>query len=255
MAGAAAEQMQPATAPDAGEVRLREDLAAAFRWAARLDMHEGVANHFSAAVGDEGAFLINPAGRHFSRMRASDLLLLDAARPPAPGEGAPDPTAWCLHARLHGQEPRVRCVMHLHPPYATALASLADWRLADADQNACRFHGRVAYDEDFGGMLLEEEEAERQARILGGCKVLVMRGHGVLTAGESPAEAFDLMYYFERACRNQHLAMAAGRPLFAVPPDVAEKTARQWESYPGGSDRHFAALREILDEEEPEYRR
>src|SRR5260370_27630553 len=106
----------------------RIDLAAAFRWFARLNMHESVANHLSVAVSPDGAkFLINPRGRHFSRMSAGDLLLLDANDPTTlERTDAPDPTAWYLHARLHARLPQARCVMHLHPKYTTALACLAD---------------------------------------------------------------------------------------------------------------------------------
>lgn len=237
--------------PTAGQ--LRAELAAAFRIVARLDMHEGVANHFSVAVSEDGAeFLINPAGRHFASVRAGDLLLLNAVAPP-PAAGAPDPTAWCLHSYLHKHVSYARCIMHAHCQYATALASLADWRMQPIDQNSCRFFNRIAYDEHFGGMLLAEEEAARQAAALGGKKVLVMRGHGVMIAAASVAEAFDLMYYFERACRNQWLALSANRPLFIVDDATAEKTARQWEEYPN-QERHFDELCKILDKEEADYR-
>ena len=108
--------------------QLRVDLAAAFRLAAEMDWHEAVGNHFSLAVSADGKrFLLNPRGKHFSRIRASDLLLLDADdagtmdRP-----DAPDPSAWCIHGRIHASLPTARCVLHLHPPYGTALATLAD---------------------------------------------------------------------------------------------------------------------------------
>ncbi|MGI9297035.1 MAG: class II aldolase/adducin family protein, partial [Gammaproteobacteria bacterium] len=215
------------------ENKLRADLACAFRWAARLDLHEGVANHFSVAADESGArFLINPAGRHFSQICASELLLLNADETPPAGKNAPDPTAWCLHSFLHRNVSYARCILHSHAPFATALASLAEWRMSPTDQNSCRFYDRVSYDEHFGGMLLAEKEAARQARALDGKKVLVMRGHGVLTCAATVAEAFDLLYYFERACRNQHLAMSSGAPLFTVPPEIAAQTAQQWDEYP-----------------------
>ena len=108
--------------------RARIDLAAAFRWFARLGMHEAVANHLSVAVSADGSrFLMNPRGRHFSRVRASDLLLLDANdRATLTRPNAPDPTAWYIHGRLHALLPQARCVMHLHPKFATALDGLAD---------------------------------------------------------------------------------------------------------------------------------
>jgi ribulose-5-phosphate 4-epimerase/fuculose-1-phosphate aldolase len=86
---------------------LRQDLAAAFRWAARWNLHESIANHFSVATNDTGTqFLLNPVGSHFSRIRASDLLLVDVNQPESyQGRQAPDPTAWTLHAALHQQLP------------------------------------------------------------------------------------------------------------------------------------------------------
>ncbi|HVI91377.1 MAG TPA: class II aldolase/adducin family protein, partial [Dongiaceae bacterium] len=131
----------------------RIDLAATFRWFARLNMHESVANHFSLAVSADGSrFLMNPRGRHFSRIKASDLILLDArdattmSRP-----DAPDPTAWYIHGRLHALLPQARCVMHLHPKYATALAALEDNSMPPIDQNTMRFYQRIASDDAFGG--------------------------------------------------------------------------------------------------------
>ena len=240
--------MTATPSPRADESELRRDLAAALRWTARLDLHEGIANHFSAVI-DERAFLLNPGGRHFSRIRASELLRVDLE---IPQTDRADPTALCLHAGLHRRLPQARCVLHAHSTYATALASLADWRLQPIDQNACRFYNRVAYDDDFGGMLLADEEIDRVAAVLGDKSVLLMRGHGVMTVAASVGEAFDLLYYFERACRNQWLALASGMPPLQIAPAIAEKTARQWEQYPSVS-RHLAELREILEIEEPDF--
>jgi ribulose-5-phosphate 4-epimerase/fuculose-1-phosphate aldolase len=133
------------------ETRLRTDLAAAFRWAARLNLHESIANHFSVAVSDNGRqFLLNPVGKHFSRLRASDLLRLDVDDPTSQqGPQAPDPTAWHLHAELHQRLPQARCILHTHMRHATALACLQDFEFLMLDQNACRFHQRIAYDRDY----------------------------------------------------------------------------------------------------------
>ena len=110
----------------------RIDLAAAFRWTARLGLHEAVANHFSLAVSDDGRrFLMNPNQRHFANTRASDLLLLDADQPDVLQQpDAPDPTAWGLHGAIHRRVRHARCVMHVHSIYATVLASLAEWQQA-----------------------------------------------------------------------------------------------------------------------------
>lgn len=241
-----------------GEAQARADLAAAFRWTARLDWHESIANHFSVAISEDRCrFLMNPAGRHFSRVRSSELLLLDASTESLPeGPGAPDPTAWYLHALLHRRLPHARCILHTHMPHATALCCLKDFELLMLDQNACRFHGRVAYDRGYDGMALSAAEGERVAALLAdGKSVLMMGNHGVLVVGPSIAEAFDDLYYLERAARVQLLALATGLEPALIPAEVAAKACAQWFAYPGDYSRqHFDALREILDEEEPDYR-
>lgn len=232
----------------------RVQLACAFRWTARLNMHEGVANHFSLSVNDDGTrFLINPDGRHFSRMRASDLLLLDATdRTTLEHEDAPDPTAWGLHGALHRNCPGARCAMHVHPTYTTVLAGLADSTMPPIDQNCARFFNRVAVDADYGGLALEEE-AERCTRLLEDKRILLMGNHGVMVTAPDVAQAFDELYYFERAAQTLITAYMTGRPLRILPDDVAKRTARQWQEFPL-ADKHFRALQAILDEEEPDYR-
>ena len=239
------------------ESRTRIDLAAAFRWAARLGMHESIANHFSAAVSDDGArFLLNPVGSHFSRIRASDLLLLDAKDPHSvSGPNAPDPTAWYLHAQLHERLPQARCILHTHMPHATALCCLADFEFLMLDQNACRFHGRIAYDRDYAGMALDTSEGARVAGLLDGNKsVLFMGNHGVIVVAPSVAQAFDELYYLEKAAQLQVLALSTGRPLALIPEPVAALAGAQWNNYPTRfSELHFQALKDILDSQEPDY--
>jgi ribulose-5-phosphate 4-epimerase/fuculose-1-phosphate aldolase len=235
---------------------MRQDLAAAFRYFARLGMHESVANHFSLAVEPSGRyFLINPRGRHFSRMRASDLLLLDTEDASTlDGANAPDPTAWYIHSRIHANCPQARCIMHLHPRYATALASLKDSRMLPIDQNTMRFFGKLSIDEGFGGMGLSDDEGNRLAAALGDNNVLLMGNHGVLVAANSVAMALDEMYYFERACETLMIAYASGKPLRVVSDDVAAVTQQQWAEYGQLAIDHMAEVRAILDEEEPQYR-
>lgn len=235
---------------------MRQDLAASFRWFARLGMHESVANHFSLAVEPSGRFfLMNPRGKHFSRIKASDLILLDtedASTMERPD--APDPTAWHIHGRIHANCPQARCVMHLHPRYATALAALEDSSMPPIDQNTMRFYGQLAIDEGFGGMGLSDDEGDRLANILGDKTVLLMGNHGVLVAAETVAAALDEMYYFERACETLMIAYASGKPLRIVSDNVAAVTRQQWAEYGQLAIDHLAEVRAILDEQEPEYR-
>jgi ribulose-5-phosphate 4-epimerase/fuculose-1-phosphate aldolase len=238
------------------EGTVRRDLATAFRWAAKLGYHEACANHFSAAVGDTGStFLLNPRGRHFSRMRSSDLLLLDANEAGKRGvQPLADPTAWYLHAHLHQQVPRARVVLHTHMPYATTLCCLENFEFLMLDQNACRFHERIGYDRDYAGMALDDTEGERVASLLGDSKsVMFLGNHGVIVIGESVAEAFDELYYLEKAAQLQVLALSTGQPLALVPDDVAALACKQWLEYPDVAAYHFDELRSILDDTEPEY--
>lgn len=233
----------------------RQDLAAAFRWAARLNLHEANANHFSLAVSPDGSkFLMNPDGMHFSRIKASDLLLLDANDPETmKGAGAPDPTAWDIHSAMHRRHPHARCVIHLHPKSATVLACMKDPRIPPIDQNTMRFFERVALDQGFDGMGLGEE-AERMCGTLGNKSILLMGNHGVLVAAETVAKAFDEIYYFERACETYITALSTGKELAVVSDEVARKTAEQWANYPDFAAKHFRELRAILDEEGSNYR-
>ncbi len=250
-------RMDATTRPNFDFPEERVDMAAAFRWTARLGMNEAVANHFSLAVSDDGKkFLINPNQRHFSRIRASDLLLLDADDPEVLNRPeAPDPTAWGLHGSVHRLVPHARCVMHVHSIFATVLASLKDSRLPAIDQNTAMFFGRTVIDENYGGLAFEEE-GMRCAGMLRDPKaqVMIMGNHGVLVIGQTVAEAFNRLYYFERAAETYIRALQTGQPLRVLSDEIAESVAASMDVYPDMADRHLSDLKEILDEQEPAYR-
>ncbi|TPN03666.1 hypothetical protein FKO01_48335 [Mesorhizobium sp. B2-3-3] len=235
----------------------RVDLACAFRWTARLNMHEAVANHFSLAVNEDGTrFLMNPNQVHFSRIKASDLIEIDANNPDTlSGPAAPDPTAWGLHGAIHRNVPHARCVMHVHSIHATVLASLADSTLPPIDQNSAMFFNRHVVDAHYGGLAFEEE-GERCSQLLTDpkVKVMVMGNHGVLVIGDTVADAFNRMFYFERAAETYIKALWTGRPLRTLSDAIAEKAAAEMDDYPGQAERHLAELKAILDEQEPVYR-
>jgi ribulose-5-phosphate 4-epimerase/fuculose-1-phosphate aldolase len=242
--------------PNISHWQERVDMAAAFRWTARLNMHEGVANHFSLSVNDDGSqFLMNPNQVHFARVRASDLLFLDANDPETmEGPNAPDPTAWGLHGTLHRLCPHARCAMHVHSIHATVLASLADSTLYPVDQNCAMFFNRFVVDNEYGGLAFEEE-AQRCADLLQDpkVKVLIMGNHGVMVIGDTVADTFNRMFYFERAAETYIRALQTGQPLRVLSDEVAEKTAQEIESYPEQDQRHLAELKAILDEEGSNY--
>ena len=236
----------------------RVDLACALRWTARLNMHEAVANHFSLAVNADGTqFLINPNMMHFSRVKASDLVLVDANDPTTMERpDAPDPTAWGLLGGVHRLVPHARCVMHVHSVHATVLASLADSTLPPIDQNSAMFFRRHIVDGAYGGLAFEDE-GERCAKLFSDpkAKVMVMGNHGVLVIGDTVAETFDRLYYFERACETYIKALWTGRPLRVLSDAVAETVGRQMDDYPVASaERHLQQLKLILDEEGSSYR-
>lgn len=243
------------TMGNADERQLRVDLAAAFRLAARADWHEAVANHFSAAVSPDGKrFLVNPRWRHFSTIRASDLLLVDADDTETMNRpDAPDPSAWSIHSAIHRKVPHARVVLHLHPPYATTLATLKNPEIKPIDQVTARFHKRMAIDLSFGGIATEEAEGERIAATLGNHSTLMMGNHGVTTVARSVAEAFDAMYHLERAARTMVLAYSTGQPLAVMSDEIAEATAAEWDVYRDSQFSHFEQMKQILDREDPGY--
>ena len=240
------------------EQTARHDLTVAFRWAARLNMHEAVANHFSVAISDDGQkFLINPAGRHFSQMQMSDLVSLDASKPDFGISQSidVDPTAVNLHGQIHKLLPDAKVILHTHMPYTTALACLKDFEFLMLDQNACRFYQRFAYDRDYAGMALEVGEGERVAKVLGKSRnVLFLANHGVIVVGSSVASAFDELYYLEKAAQLQVLALSTNRKLELISNEIASMVCKQWLEYPNGAKLHFEALVQILEQENPEYK-
>ena len=239
----------------AAERQARIDLAAAFRLAERLDLHEGVCNHFSLMLPDGKRFLLNRYGLHWSEVSASNLLTVDAAGKVLEGEGEIEKTAFYIHSRIHLANPRAACVLHTHMPYATAITITEPGRLEMVEQNALRFHGDIAYDDTYNGLVVDQAEGDRLAGVLGSKRVMFLANHGVLVAGATVAEAFDSLYYLERAARVQVLARATGLKLRAVRPEVAAETYRMiLADTPQYAAAHFEALKRVLERDSPGYK-
>lgn len=239
---------------------LRTDLAAALRWAARLNLHEGVDNHFSIAVTDEHGqikgdrFLINPYGWHWSEITASSLVLCDADGNVLEGDNFVEDTAFYIHSRIHVNVAGANVVLHNHQPYTTALTLLEDGKLKMCEQNALSFHNRIAYDNAYNGLALDQNEGDRLAGLMGGATVLMMAGHGVTVVGPTMRDAFNDLYYLERAAMFQVLARSTGQPLMNISDEIASRTAQQQvESTRQVADRHFRAIKRMLAVQEPEY--
>ena len=235
----------------------RVDLAACFRTAAAMGLHEGVCNHLSFMVpGRNDVFLVNPDGWSFAEVTASRLLICDFNRQVIAGDGVPEDTAFYIHARLHMRMPRARAAFHTHMPNATSLTMLDGPPLLFAGQSSLKFYGRVAVDDEYGGLALDEAEGDRIAATIGDADILFMRHHGVLVVGPTIAKAWDDLYYLERAAEVQRLAGASGRPVRPIPTELAERTAEQMR-HEGGRDSpalHLASIKRQLDATAPEYR-
>lgn len=243
---------------DDKEQMLRTDLAAAFQLAVKYDLHEGIANHFSAVLPDGEHFLVNPFGLHFAEMTASNLIVCDFNGRVIRGDGEPAASAHHIHAPIHRLVPRAKVLLHTHQPYATALTMLGRGRLEWALHSSCRFFGRVAYDTDYDGVALEDAVGERMARILGDAEVMFLGNHGVITAAPTVAQAWDDLYFLERSARTQILAMSTGQALEYLEPKLVEQVAAQTrhERFDlGYIERHFAAQKRLLDVAGGAYRR
>ena len=229
--------------------RDREDLASAIRLAAHFDLHEGICNHFSVQCdGPDELYLINAYGWHWSEVTPERLLLIDGDGNVIEGDGEVEASARYIHVSSHRANPRHKAILHVHMPYATSLSMLKGGRLLMAHQTACRFHGRIGYEDEFGGIAITEEEGERIAREAKAnphIDTMFLANHGVVCSGPSVAQAFDDLYYLERAARQQVLAMSTGQELLLIPEDTAELTAQQFrKDFEEYATKHFDALKQ-----------
>lgn len=242
---------------DSDEIwQARVDLAACFRMAARHGLEEGICNHFSALVpGYDDLFIVNPYGYAFRELTASQLLICDFHGNVIGGHGRPEATAFYIHARIHKALPRAKVAFHTHMPYATALSMTEGDPLIYAGQTALKFYGRTAVDADYNGLALDEREGDRIAHAIGDADIVFMKHHGVMVLAPTIAEAWDDLYYLERACQVQCLALSTGRKVLPVDAAIAEAAARQMREGDAESARlHLESVKRVLDGEEPAYR-
>ena len=236
----------------------RVDLAAALRSAERFGLNEGIDNHFSYAVEPDGRkFLVNPLGYHWRELRASQLVLANDQRLILEGNDVVEDTAFFIHSRLHVKHPRARAVLHTHMPYATALTLIERGRLEMVSQNALQFYGRVAYLDDYEGLALDDSEGDRMAAAMGEKTVLFLGHHGVIVTGATIHQAWNDLYFLERACMVQVLAMSTGRPLRPIPERAIHAMVTALTSNPDAVDqprKHLEALKRILEREDCSYR-
>ena len=231
-------------------------LAAAHRLAVFHDLEEGIDNHFTVTVpGRDDRYLILPFGLHWSEARASDVIVFDESGKTLEGHGDVELSALCIHAPIH-RIAGARVVLHTHQTWAVALNMHRNNRLVPASQTAAYFHGRVAYDDNYSGNADTLQEGERLARLLGDNHAMFMKNHGVLVVGQTVAQAYKRLYFLERVCRAQVIAMGSGQPLEVLSDEIVARVQT-----PSENDRHrgkrdlmfFEAMMRVLDRELPGY--
>jgi ribulose-5-phosphate 4-epimerase/fuculose-1-phosphate aldolase len=244
----------------AEEWQARVDLAAAHRLAYMHGFHEGIFNHLTLVVpGRSDRYYQIPFGMHWSEVTASSFMEvgIDDGLVKS-GAGEVERSCYCIHAPIHKALPHAKAVFHTHMPYASALTRLADPRIKEIGQTEVGLSGGIAYDDEYTGPALDPAEGARLARVIGDKTILFMANHGISTVGSTVADAYDRLYYTERAAQVQIYAMWTGQPLKQLPAPVVEKTKRDFRDDhlykgPSPSQRHFDALKRILDRKEPDY--
>lgn len=232
-------------------ITARHELAACFQLAALHGLEEGICNHFSAMLpGHDDLFLVNPYGYAFSEVTAHNLLVCAFDGSVVDGEGQPEATAFYIHARLHQRLPRVKVAFHTHMPNATALCLLEGPPLLWLSQTALKFYGRTAVDEHYNGLALDAREGDRIAGVMGEADILFLKNHGVIVGAPTIAEAWDDLYYLERAAQVQLLAMATQRVFKPVPHAVAQRAYEQMrEGDPESARAHLhSAMRRLASQ-------
>ncbi|MGD1224154.1 class II aldolase/adducin family protein [Streptomyces krungchingensis] len=243
------------------ELRLRRELAAVYRLVAHFRMTDLIFTHISQRLpGPDNHFLINPYGLLFEEITASDLVKIDLdGNPVEPTPHPVNPAGFVIHSAIHKARPDAHCVLHTHTRAGCAVAAQRDG-LLPVNQMSMEFHNRVGY-HDYEGVALNLDEQQRLVADLGHHPALILRNHGLLTVGESAAQAFLRMYYLEKACEIQVAAQAGGAPLVLPPAQVCEYTAQQLA---GEADADFqddiaydlawAALLRLVERIAPDYK-
>jgi ribulose-5-phosphate 4-epimerase/fuculose-1-phosphate aldolase len=235
---------------DVDEWQVRCELASLYRLLAHYRMTDLIYTHVSARIpGPEHHFLINRYGRLFSEMRASDLVKIDIEGNVLDDlpQGSVNKAGFVIHSAIHMAREDLLCVIHTHTAAGIAVAAQREG-LMPLSQHALKFYGHLAYHR-YEGVALDLDERKRLVADLGQYRAMILRNHGLLVGGRSIAEAFDHIYYLERACEVQVAALAGGRELVLPPEEVRLRTALQFDmSNPKVHPLHELAWRAAVRE-------
>ena len=209
------------------EWKIRVDLAAAYRLVSYYGWDDLIFTHLSARIpGPEHHFLLNPYNLMFEEVTASSLVKVDTnGHPVEPTPFITNPAGFTIHSALHMAREDAHAVMHLHTPHGQAVSAHSEG-LLPLTQTAMLIRGDVAY-HDYEGVAVDLDERERLVANLGDKGAMLLRNHGTLAIGESVGEAFLRIYFLERACEAQILALSAGDNLNNPPQGAPEVTAQQ----------------------------
>ena len=234
--------------------KIKLEMAACLRWADRLGLSEGICNHFSVELPNSpGQFLLNPQGLHWSEIKVSDIITVAIDGTLISGKHEVEPTAFFIHSGIHRNVSSATVVLHTHMPNATTLSCLQDGEVIHCTQNSLRWFNRISYDKDYNGLALDHQEGNRMAALMQGNRVLFLANHGVIVVGPNMAEAFDDLYYLERACEIQVKAMQTGRPLSIINESHGESAYQQIMNDRTQCYSHLEAIIRILLRETPDF--
>ncbi|OFQ42641.1 class II aldolase/adducin family protein [Achromobacter xylosoxidans] len=206
------------------EWQVRKDLAALYRLVALFGWDDLIFTHITAKVPGTEHFLINPYGMMFDEITASSLVKIDLdGRKVMESAYDINPAGFTIHSCIHAARKDAMCVLHTHSINGVAVSAQKDG-LLPLSQFAFIALRSLAY-HDYEGLALNPEEQPRLVRDLGASQYLILRNHGLLTVGQSMAEAFQAMHRLEAACMVQVRAQAGGGELTFIPPEVLARAA------------------------------
>ncbi len=231
----------------------RVNLAACYHLADYFQMSDIIWNHITSRTSNEKeTFLINPFGLRYDEITASNLVEVTPEGKVINSDSSINDTGYIIHGAIHRARKDIACVMHTHSRAGLAVSCFEDG-LQPMIQDAAIFYNRVSY-HDWEGMSTESEECERLSKSLGKNNVMILRNHGLLTCGTTIAEAFMLMYYLDRACKNQIDTMSTGMKINVPSDNIMEFAAGQYDDPRFKLGKHeWPALLRLLDDNKSIY--